>query len=158
MNCEKTGPHCGQCVPHYHCGQCIHFAHGKPCKRLDPETIRFAVPWFRCYDQHQFEGIVCRDFVPKPTKQSESWTNFDEYWKRYVEQWLPYGNENINVYFNLHGNTEVRYGVPLADYMNGTMIDGDTLKAVEKRYMKRVKDDCFGWTEVCERINGVEIV
>ena len=66
------------------------------------------------------------------------------------------------VYFTVNNDTSVRYGVPLMDYVNRQMISGGcvfaTLKAVEKEYYKRVKNDSFGMKLVHEKITGVHLL
>lgn len=151
-------------VDHYCCGDCVHWKLGPegkhlPCKRLDHEVIRFAVPWFKSYDAAQHSGCICSDFSPAPWKLHavKYWTTFEDYWEKYVDQWLPYKNTNTLHYFCLNGNTDIRYGVPLMDYVNGTMIEGGMLKAVEKVYVKYTRKSPFGWELVREPIQGVKI-
>lgn len=140
-------------VEHYRCRDCIHF---HDCKRIDHKTIKFAVPWFKSYDGDYW--VVCSDFRPAAYMKyaNAHWTCFEDYWKGYVEQWLPYSNINVNVYFTLHNDTSIRYGVPLMDFVNGTMIEGDILKAVEKMYYKQTRSG-FGYKLIRESINGVKI-
>jgi hypothetical protein len=87
---------------------------------------------------------------------NEHWTCFEDYWKYYVEQWLPYQNTNKNIYFTLHDDTSIRYGVPLMDFVNGTMIENGLLKAIEKVYYKQTRTG-FGYRLVREPIEGVII-
>lgn len=138
-------------VPNYHCRDCIHF---RQCKRIDHTVVKFAVPWFKTYDG-DFH-IVCSDFTPRWQAPDYPWTGFEDYWKVYVEQWLPYSNTNIRVYFTIHGDASIRYGVPLMDYVNGSMFDGNILKAVEKMYYKQVRTG-FGYRLIREPIEGVMI-
>lgn len=142
-------------VDNYTCGCCKYFHN---CKRIDHETVRFAQPWFRSYDHNQFSGIVCSDFEPAEfcVHACKVWVDFDYYWPRYVEQWLPYKDTNKLVYFTLHGDTSIRYGVPLMDFVNGTMIEGNTLKAVIKKYYKQTRSGT-GYKLIREEINGVTI-
>lgn len=151
-------------IENYHCGNCIHWklgAGGKhlPCKRLDHETIKFATPWFKSYDAGQHSGCICSDFYPHPsnTYAVKHWTTFEDYWNKYVDQWLPYKNTNTLIYFCLNDDRSIRYGVPLMDYVNGTMIDGDMLKAVQKTYYKQSRKSPIGYELVHESINGIKI-
>lgn len=143
-------------VEHYYCGSCKYFHN---CKRIDHVTIKFAVPWFKSYDKNQFHGCICADFEPAKwhIHAYQTWKGFDYYWPRYIEQWLPYGNTNKLVYFTLHDDTSVRYGVPLMDFVNGTMVHGNVLKAVEKMYYKRTTKTPYGFKLVREKIDGVKI-
>ena len=50
----------------------------------------------------------------------------------------------------------MRYGVRLMDFVNGTMMDGDVLKAVEKTYYKQTREG-FGYKLIRETIDGVNI-
>ena len=142
-------------VEHYHCGNCKYF---HDCKRIDHVTIKFAVPFFKSYDRNQFSGIICADFEPAQwcIYACKTWQGFEYYWPRYVEQWLPYQSTNVLIYFTLHDDTSVRYGVNLMDFVNGTMFDGDLLKAVRKVYYKQTREG-FGYRLIRETINGVKI-
>ena len=142
-------------IENYHCGNCKYFHN---CKRIDHTTIKFATPWFKSYDQNQFNGCICSSFEPSNScvYACQTWTGFDNYWPQYVEQWLPYKDTNKLVYFTLHNDTSVRYGVPLMDFVNGTMIKNGILKAVQKMYYKRTKDE-FGYKLAREPIDGVRI-
>ena len=70
-------------------------------------------------------------------------------------EWLPYGNTNTLIYFVLHGDASIRYGVPLMDFVNGTMIEGNRLKAVEKEYYRKSKKSPIGYELIHEPIDGV---
>jgi hypothetical protein len=143
-------------VEHYHCGDCEFF---HSCKRIDHANVKFAVPWFKSYDKNQFSGIICSDFCPAQWNvyAHKNWNGFEYYWPRYVEQWLPYSNTNSLVFFTLHDDTSVRYGVPLMNFVYGDMFDGDLLKAVEKVYYKRSNSSPIGYKLVHEKINGINI-
>ena len=134
---------------HYRCSECK-FYHND-CKRIDNEKIKFWKPWHQC-DDRQSANIVCRDFELKDymVYARNNWIDFDTYFKEFVENWLPYGNINKNVYFILDNNYSIRYGVPLMNYINGDMynIDG-SLKWVEKMYYKQTRDG-FGYRIVRE--------
>lgn len=142
-------------VEHYHCGSCKYF---HDCKRIDHVILKFATPWFKSYDRNQFSGVICADFEPAQwcAYACQTWRGFEYYWPRYVEQWLPYKNTNTLVYFTIQDNTSVRYGVRLMDFVNGTMMDGDVLKAVKKTYYKRTREG-FGYKLIRETIDGVNI-
>lgn len=150
-------------VEHYFCGDCVHwkFENGKhcPCKRIDHVSVKFAVPWFKCYDANQHNGVICSDFSPKPYMvwAVAHWAGFQAYWEAYVKEWLPYGNTNTLVYFTLNGDTSIRYGVPLMDFVNGTMMEGNRLKAVEKMYYRQDRKSPYGYSLIREPIDGVEI-
>lgn len=142
-------------VDNYFCGDCEHFNN---CKRIGGKPIKFAKPFFSCDDVQERRGTICAEFIPKRQKVEAiaRWTSFDDYWAAYVEQWLPYKDTNKNVYFTLNGDTSIRYGVPLMDFVNGTMIVGDALMAVEKMYYRRSHSG-FGYKLVREKIDGVKI-
>lgn len=139
-------------VDSYRCKNCKFFR--KNCKRIDHETIKFAVPWFKSYDCDF--GTVCSDFLPAGYMKyaNEIWTGFDDYWVGFVNQWLPYKNTNKLVYFTLHGDTSIRYGVSLLDYVYGNMIEEGILKAVEKEYYKRTRKSPTGYVLIHEPIEG----
>lgn len=143
-------------VDNYRHGQCIHF---HDCKRIDHKIVRFAVPWFKSYDNGQFSGCICSEFEPAEycVYAKAHWAGFDKEWAAWVDQWLPYKNTNKNIFFTLHGNTDVRYGVKLLDFVFGNMFDGDILKANEKVYYKRDKSNPIGYTLIHEKIDGVKI-
>ena len=148
-------------IPHYSCGDCVYWKCEKgrnlPCKRIDHDKIKFRKPFFKSYDGNQHGGIICSDFEPK-NKTWWCWRSFLDFWPLYVQEWIPYGKTDILYYFVLNGDESVEYGVPLMDFVNGTMIDGNTLKAVEKMYYIRIKDsNWFGYRLIHEPINGVSI-
>ena len=152
-------------VPNLRCGDCEYFLVNadmdnveSKCKRIDHKKIQFAVPFFKSYDCNQFSGCICSDFKPNEHRKHtcENWTNFEDYWKLYVEQWLPYQNMNKNKGFVLNRNTEVRYYVPLLKFVYGDMFQGGKLMAVEKVYYKRCNTGC-GYKLVREKINGIEV-
>lgn len=131
------------------------------CKRIDHKKVRFAEPWFKSYDCG-YSHCICSNFVPANPDHADfdEWTCFDDYWKVYVKAWLPYENENAIVGFTLGSDTSVRYIVPLMSFINGSMIEGSTLNAVErKRYIKhRVSEKHpFGYELRREKIRGVDI-
>ena len=135
-------------VNNYKCRDCVYFPN--QCKRIDHNTIKFAKPYFIGYDGNH---IPCCDFKPK---NLTGWTGFNDWWPYYVEQWIPYQNTDINTYFTLHSDPSIRYGVPLMDFVNGTMIENGVLKAVEKMYYKQTRKGC-GYKLVYEEIKGVVI-
>lgn len=149
-------------VPHYFCGDCIHWKAGKggtqlPCKRIDHDKIRFKKSPFKSYDGNQHNGTLCADFVPR-NKSHWRWDSFSDFWAEYVREWIPYEKTDILYYFVLRGDESVEYGVPLMDFVNGTMIEGNILKAKEKQYYRRVIDpNGFGYRLVHEYIDGVQI-
>ena len=146
---------CKEHVENYHCGSCKYYHN---CKRIDHQAIQFAKPWFKTYDRNQFSGCVCSDFEPAEwcVYACKAWMGFEYYWPRYVEQWLPYKNTSVLIYFTLNGDTSIRYGVKLLDFVYGNMIDGNILKASEKVYYKKVKSG-FGYKLIKEKIDGVTI-
>ena len=144
-------------VEHLYCGDCKFFRvdadrHESFCKRIDHKQVRFAIPYFKCYDCNQSAGIICSDFVPATQYKQivKEWKGFDEYWNNYVDQWLPYGNTDTTVGFTLNGDNKVRYYVKLMDFVNGTMFSqGGMLKWVYKRYYKQDRNPKgFGYTLV----------
>jgi hypothetical protein len=142
-------------VPHYFCGDCVHWNFRGPCKGLDHNSIRFAAPYFKSYDAGQHSGIICSKFQPYIGLYAfTQWTNFEDFWPKYVECWIPYADVNILMWFVLHNDTKMRYGVPLMDYVNVTMIENGFLKAVQKYYYKHSKNN---HRLVYEKINGVRI-
>lgn len=148
----------------YCCGDCAHWKVGDcgkhlPCKRIDHDTVKFATPWFHSYNGNQHSGCICSDFQPAAWNRSAvmRWPGFEAYWKSYVEYWLPYKNTDTTVSFTLHGDTSVWYRVPLMEFVNGTMIEGNRLKAVEKVYYKKDRNSPYGYALVREAIDGVDI-
>ena len=138
---------------HYRCSNCKYYQSG--CKRVDNKTISFAVPWF--VNVQPDCGTVCCDFELKDymIHAKQNWIDFDTYFKEYVENWLPYGNTNKLIYFCLNGDTSIRYGVKLLDYVYGNMyLSNGVLNAVEKMYYKQVRSG-FGYELVREPIEGV---
>lgn len=150
-------------VPNLHCGNCKFFKvdadrNESSCKRIDHKTIQFGRPWFKSYDCHQHTGTICSDFLPANWCISikNEWKGFDYFWPNYVQQWLPYGNIEMLIPFFANGDTDNKYMVPLMEFVNGTMLDGNKLKAVQKVYYKRDNDpNGYGYKLVKEPIDGV---
>lgn len=142
-------------VMNLHCGDCLYYHN---CKRIDHISVKFAVPWFKSYDRNQSSGIICNSFEPATWNlpAQKEWKGFDSYWSRYVETWLPYKNTNGLVYFTLGDNADVRYGVPLMDYLEGKMIENGILKAKMKMYYRRTKEG-YGYKLIREQIDGISI-
>lgn len=154
--------------PHFGCKDCLYFKIDadlenvkSTCKRIDHKIIKFYTPWFKSYDCGQLFHIPCGDFIPKDLKRVDciNWTNFKDFWDVYVKSWLPYENENTLIPFVVNGHSDIVYHVPLKRFIDGTMIENGVLRAVEKTYYKRTKND-FGvqlYTIVHEKINGVKL-
>lgn len=147
----------------YFCGDCVYYSlpkNGKPsrCKRIDHDVIKFSKPYFECYDGNQYNGILCSDFYPSNHMKyaRAHWPGFDLYWEYYVKEILPYGNTNTYVWFCLNGDTSIRYGVPLLDFVFGTMVEEGRLRAVKKMYYKRNRRAPTRYILVTEEIDGVE--
>lgn len=130
--------------PHVGCGYCKYFEpladrskNKSECKRIDHKKVQFKRPIFTPSD-YGYWHIPCADFVPKYPEYADykEWTTFEDFWPVYVKSWLPYEDENILQYFALNGNQDILYGVPLRDFIDGTMISDGVLHAVEKMYYK----------------------
>lgn len=160
-------------APCYHCKNCIHFKLIAPqnpngCTyRFDHSKMEFAHLWF--IHSPEENGPACRDFQPNGLYKAALpyWHGFDHYieWRRrqYIED---IGEERYAIRaknkkpsligFELKQEPNVRYYVRLEDYINGTMWDGNKLKAIEKGYYKQTRSG-FGYKWIIEKINGVEI-
>lgn len=143
---------------------CMHCIYDNPdprkcsCKRVDHKVLQFAKPWFKSYDCGS-NHVICRDFKPKPEciYISRNWTTFDDYWKDYVRNWLPYSNTETTIGLVINGDLSVRYYVKLMDFVNGTMFTEDgKLKTVSKHYYKRTKDG-FGYKLVKEQVGYIKL-
>ena len=144
--------------PCYFCKDCAHFKFITPqnlhgcTHRFDHSKMEFAHLWFNHFPEEN--GPACRDFQPNGLYKAALpyWHGFDHYleWRRrqYIED---IGEERYAIRaknkkppligFELKQEPNVRYYVRLEDYINGTMWDGNKLKAVEKGYYKRTKSD-----------------
>lgn len=150
--------------PHYGCGDCKYFRvdadrNESLCKRIDHKKVKFAIPWFKSYDCGQHFHLPCNDFEPKHMEYADAkeWSGFDNFWNAYKEAWLPYKNEHKLTWFCLNDNKNVRYGVPIKSFVEGTMIQNNKLMAVKKAYYKRVKD-FIGYELLYEDIkDGVDL-
>lgn len=88
----------------------------------------------------------------------KEWNGFEEYWANYIEQWLPYRNTEKTISFFVNGDTDIKYMVKLMDFVNGTMFEGNKLKAIEKVYYKQDRNPKgFGYKLVREPVDGVYI-
>lgn len=151
-------------VERYSCGSCKFFNVNADrtesfCKRVDHKTVKFAEPYFKCYDCGQFDHLICADFLPADwhVNAVKEWTNFDEYWENYVTQWLPYSNTDTYISFTLNGDTSVRYRVKLLDFVYGNMYSDGWLNAYEKVYYKQSRSSPTGYDLIVEPIDKVEI-
>lgn len=153
--------------PHVTCKDCLFYnikadleSEKSICKRIDHKMVKFADPWFACYTCGQYH-IPCCDFIPKHPEYEDfkEWTGFADFWPVFVKAWLPYEDENITVPFILNGNKEIRYHVPLCRFIDGTMLRGGILHAIEKTYYKRgaVEHGVQLYDLIHEKINGVKI-
>lgn len=141
-------------VPNLHCGSCKNYRScGEYCKRrIDHKNIKYAKPWFKCYDANQFSGVICSEFKPSTSFPwlVEHWNGFQEYWQLFVEAWLPYKNTNKLIWFTIGENESVWYGMPLLDYVYGNMYNEDgTPKFVKKMYYKQTRTG-FGYKLITE--------
>ena len=160
--------------PHFGCGDCVYFRVDADrvnadqininqenilCKRIDHKKVKFAISWFKSYDCGQSFHLPCADFIPKHLDYADAkeWSGFEDFWKVYVKAWLPYENEDILLWFCLNDDTQVRYGVPLKKFLDGTMIQDGILMAIKKQYYKRQHKNDIGYTIINEEINGVQI-
>lgn len=133
------------------------------CKRIDHKEIKFAVPWFKSYDCDF--GTICSDFEPAEwqtaiCREWEEVGGFAGFWPLWVDQWCPYGKTDKLVYFTLNGDTNIRYGVRMMDYVQGKMRAGNVLFAVERSYYRKHKTSekyPTGYELVHEPIDGVKI-
>lgn len=147
-----------------YCGNCAYYrwnrqeAKYEPCKRIDHDAIQFARPYFLTYTANENRGHICADFRPREKPNGalvgNEWTGFDDYWAQYIENWLPYRDTNILVYFKLKQDENSWYGVRLMDFVNGTMWDGNTLLAIERLYYKRTAKQT-GYRLIHQPIEGV---
>lgn len=151
--------------PNYRCKDCKYKGtYPNYCQhRVDHTNIEKAVPWF--VSSPEESGIPCCDFEPSSIHVwdlKNYWIDWEHWWKDYLETWFPYypkeKPEDKLVWFTLHGDKDIEYGVPMMDYIYGTMYDGDILKAVKKRYYVRhnVNDGSFPYELKYEDINGVK--
>lgn len=125
--------------PHVGCGLCKFFnvradmpdVKGT-CKRLDHKNIKFAVPWFKCYDCGQQSGVMCRDFAPA------EWVKYlHRHWCG-VEEYVGEIPEKAELGLTIGGDTSVRYVVRLKEFFDGTFVDDGTLRCYGKTfYVKR---------------------
>lgn len=129
------------------------------CKRIDHKKVKFAVPWFKSYDCGR-DHIICSDFIPAHPEYADlkEWTCFDDFWKMYVEAWLPYKNTKMYIGFTIGNDTRIRYRVPLMQFISGSMIQNGVLKAEQKVYcvMKKYGEHVLYQLKY-EEIEGVKI-
>ena len=145
-------------VDNFGCRDC---AHKDQCEWKKIPGMKPAKP---AWSAEEYPGFPCSAFEPLPwhVRGCENWKGFWNWWNRYVDQWLPMPPDKTLVYFTVNNDTSVRYGVPLMDYVNRRMVSGSralaTLKAVEKQYYKRAKNDPIGMKLIHEKITGVRLL
>ena len=155
---------------HYKCENCaysdIYCRH--PClRRIDHKHVRFAVPWFKSYIGD--EKPACKEFEPSKWQRWDYkyWRGWKDYFERYKKLEFGYYKgdnaeervEKALTWFCINGDTDVEYGVRYLDWVNGTMFDGNKLKAIKKHYYKKDKID-LGiqlYKLVTEDIDGVVV-
>jgi|SRR5699024_6930697 len=158
--------------PHYSCKDCSHFKFvtpQNPCgcnRRFDHSKMEYAHLWFVHVPEEN--GYICREFEPDGSYPAglPYWHGYDHYveWRKRqaIEEYG--GEEKYNrfehpehlISFELKQEPDVRYYVRLEDYVDGTMWDGNKLKAVEKGYYKRTRSG-FDYKWIHEKIDGVEV-
>lgn len=160
LDAEFDKEYGGKGCPNWKCGDCIHHkwnrnkAKYEPCPRLDHDKIQFAKPWFKSYDANQHSGIICSDFYPNEANYRIYGYEggFEYYWKRYVKYWLPYSNVNIYAWFIQNGDTSIRYGVPLLDFVYGKhLTKSGKLKAKKRMFYKQSRSSPTGYILVRQR-------
>lgn len=160
-----------QC-PDYRCKDCKHFRFVSPknphgcTHRFGHAIMEYAHLWFVNVPEER--GYPCSDFEPDGSYPAALpyWHGFEHWreWKRRQEIEDYNGEERYNrlkpqnnlIGFELKQEPNVRYYVRLEDYVNGTMWDGNRLKAVKRGSYKRTKSG-FGYKWIREEINGVEV-
>lgn len=125
--------------PNYMCRDCAYKgSYPNFCtKRIDHINIEKAVPWFVCCPEET--GMPCCEFYPSAIHVwdlKNYWIDWEHWWSDYLGTWTKMNPDKELVWFCLHGDKSVRYGVPLMDYIYGTMYDGTVLKAKKKMYYK----------------------
>lgn len=158
--------------PRYKCKNCVHFKFvtpKNPCgctHRFDHSKMEYAHPYF--FSVPEKNGCICRDFEPDGSYPAAIpyWHGYDHYieWQKRQDIEDYGGEERYNrlrpknklIGFELKQEPNVQYFVYLEDYTNGTMWDGNRLKAIEKRYYKITKTGA-GLKWICEKIDGVEV-
>lgn len=123
------------------------------CKRLDHKQIRFYHPWFKSYDCGQFSQNLCADFKPNfsavPALE-KIWCGVDAY----------VGNipEAGTTALYLGGDTNVQYKVRTKDFYDGSFMNGDSIRCVEKSYYKIDRKSTTGYRLVREHFDTPEMI
>ena len=160
--------------PNYKCKNCKYFKSafkGGCGHRIDFSKMNYAAPWFDCMPEE--DGYPCKDFVPDGLYIAALpyWHGYDhwrEWYNRqneeeYAEAGRTYKRKSDDeelIGFRLKQSPNEFYYVRLSDYINGTMWDGNKLKAVKRQYYKRhkkVNEHDLGFELVREDIDGVVV-
>lgn len=144
-------------VSNIRCGECVFSSDSKSingmCKRQRGEWEFSKSP----FSSDQFANhMICSDFEPRAYLKSfieNEWTCFEEWFPKWIEEWLPYKRTDIMIYFNLRNEPSIRYGVKFEDFVYNTHFDGENLKYVEKMYLKHTKNE-FGYKLIREKMNN----
>ena len=157
--------------PHYKCKDCKYFKFAGPgggCDhRFNHDKMEYARPWFDNVPEEN--GYPCSDFEPDDMYPAALpyWHGY-KHWREWMnrqneEEWAEAGrvykriddNEEL-IGFRLKQAPHEFYFVKLKDYIDGTMFDGNKLKAVKHHYYKRTKD-AWGYKMIREDVDGVVI-
>lgn len=126
----------------FQCGQCQYFRTDK-CQ-IDHKHVRFAVPWFKSYDEGQFNSVICHLFDPSDTVP---WLkrNFPDVNRNEFDNYFSHISEYI--YLTVDNDTHVRYAVHRRNWYYGDYMNEDgTLKWCYRRVFKKSKQSPTGYT------------
>ena len=146
-------PYC----PNYRCSDC---GQTRPCKRrIDWNVVKRTHPFFTRFT----DSFPCSDFFPSAIHVFDLknyWTNFESWYTDYLLEWQNGKSREVferqPIGFYLNDDESTWYHARLGDWINGTLFDGDVLKAYQKQYYKRVRKP-WGYELVTEPISGVKI-
>lgn len=137
------------------CGQCKYF--GKNCKRVDGRIIKFYRPWFVCETGVGRFHYICRDYEPADycVYIKNHYPGYEKYTQNHEVQHEIERRRNCGLFIG--DDEDTLYHVPSSDFVDGTMWDGDVLKAYEKQYYVRTRSG-FGYKLITEPLpNGVRV-
>lgn len=146
-------PYC----PNYRCSDC---GQTRPCKRrIDWNVVKRTHPFFTRHT----DTFPCSDFFPSAIHVFDLkhyWTDFESWYSDYLLEWQNRKSredfEKQPIGFYLNDDESVWYHARLGDWIYGALFYGDTLKAYEKQYYRRVNTP-WRYELATEPVSGVKI-
>ena len=131
----------------------------RPCKRFDHDLIKVWGMYFFCYTHKRQNCAICRDFEPREdcVYANHYYRGFDV-WRKAVDRETDRKHPDMIVTLKQEHDDERRFYVDYDDFVNGTMFDGNRLKAKAVGYTAIDRKSPTGYKAVKESLpNGIVV-